>query len=161
MADVVSKPPNGTPLTPGTSTPGVTRRSFGGVGRNVAEGVARVLGARLGGTGCADSSGGANVTLVSVVGADDAGKALVAGCEEAGVKAEATVEVGGTGRDQAGTASYVAVLGGETVVVWRLPASSMLEALTWKTRAVVTPFPALLFPVLVLLRKATAIWWRR
>lgn len=124
VADIVSKPPNGTPLTPATSTPGVTRQSFGGVGRNVAEGIARVLGGRLGGTGeagasrsCTDSSGGADVTLVSVVGQDDAGKALVAGCEEAGVKAAATVEVGGSGRDQPGTASYVAMLGGETAVV--------------------------------------------
>lgn len=123
VADTVSKPPNGTALIPGTSTPGVTRQSFGGVGRNVAEGVARVLRARLGGMGAAggslsgvDSGGGADVTLVSVVGADDAGKALVAGCEEAGVMAEATVEVGGSGRDQAGTASYVAMLDGETVV---------------------------------------------
>ena len=120
VADIVSKPPNGTPLIPGTSTPGVTRQSFGGVGRNVAEAVARVLGARLGGTGAAGEShgyidGGVDVTLVSVVGADDAGKALVASCREAGVKAEATVEVGGSGGDQAGTASYVAMLGGETI----------------------------------------------
>lgn len=124
VADIVSKPPNGAPLTPGTSTPGVTRQSSGGVGRNVAEGVARVLRVRQSGTStasdeslsCTDSSG-AVVTLVSVVGADDAGKALVAGCEEAGVQAEATVEVGGSDGNQAGTASYVAVLDGETVQV--------------------------------------------
>lgn len=171
VADIVSKPPNGTPLIPGTSTPGVTRQSFGGVGRNVAEGVARVLRARLGGTGaagesrsCTDGSGGADVTLVSVVGADDAGKALVASCEEAGVKAEATVEVGGTGRDQAGTASYVAMLGGETVVCGAVVASSGIAVaggLDSEGKAVCDPCPALLLSVLARLRKVTATWWRR
>ena len=130
VADIVSKPPPGNPLAPGTSTPGVTRQSFGGVGRNVAEGIARAFPTRRGGSATSDESptgsathgsgadgvSGVDVTLVSVVGADDAGKALVAGCEEAGVRAEATVKVGG-GRDQAGTASYVAMLDGEIEVV--------------------------------------------
>lgn len=97
------------------------------MGRNVAEGIARAFLARRSrsasadesggcarGSGAADDVAGVDVTLVSVVGEDDAGKALVAGCEDAGIRAEGTVEVGGGGgRDQAGTASYVAMLDGE------------------------------------------------
>lgn len=123
MADTVSKPYPGTALSPGTSNPGETRQSFGGVGRNVAEGVARVLlghqslvgapdcdggggsssgssggcGGNVGGGG--GGSGAAGVTLVAVVGEDVVGRALVAGCEDVGVSAETTVEVvSGTGR---------------------------------------------------------------
>lgn len=147
VADIVSKPPTGTALTPGTSTPGETRQSFGGVGRNVAEGVARVLLARrgdkvaagIGSSNNTDLSGsGAVVTLASVVGADDAGKGLVAGCEEVGVNAEATVEVGcssgavhdGGGGDKAGTASYVAVLGGDGDLVAAVADMRILERMT-------------------------------
>ncbi|CAM9666376.1 unnamed protein product [Ectocarpus sp. 6 AP-2014] len=142
VADIVSKPPTGTALTPGTSTPGETRQSFGGVGRNVAEGVARVLLARRGdnvamGIDSSSDGSGAVVTLASVVGADEPGKGLVAGCEEAGVNAEATVEVGCSsgagndgGSDNAGTASYVAVLGGDGDLVAAVADMRVLERMT-------------------------------
>lgn len=142
VADIVSKPPTGTALTPGTSTPGETRQSFGGVGRNVAEGVARVLLSRrsdkvAAGVGSSGNGSGAVVTLASVVGADEAGKGLVAGCEGAGVNAEATVEVGcssgagdGGGSDKARTASYVAVLGGDGDLVAAVADMRVLERMT-------------------------------
>lgn len=141
----------------------------------MAEGVARVMGARPGGEGpagkalsCTDGSGGADVTLVSVVGADGAGKALVAGCEEAGVKAQATVEMGGSSRDEAGTASYVAMLGGEAVagVVVRMYVALLLRE-NWSSPGKNTLFypcpraPCFRRPFPVLLRKAMAIWWQR
>lgn len=151
MADIVSKPLTGTSLTPGTSTPGETRQSFGGVGRNVAEGIARLLLARRNVRALSEIEGsstdmsrgdgcdGADVTLVSAVGADSAGKALVDGCQEAGVNAEMTVEVGypgdldddsGSGRDQAGTASYVAMLGCDGDLVAAVADMRVLERMT-------------------------------
>lgn len=151
MADIVSKPAAGTALTPGTSTPGETRQSFGGVGRNVAEGVARVLGVtgrQIADEDDRDSSGSisstdrASVTLVSAVGADDAGKALVASCEEGGVDATETVEVGGHpgqargggddggGGQGAGTASYVAMLGDDGDLVAAVADMRIFERMT-------------------------------
>lgn len=155
MADIISKPLAGTLLTPGTSTPGETRQSFGGVGRNVAEGIARVLLARQRSSAQAlpeakpsssiirDGNGGsdgADVTLVSAVGADSAGKALVNGCHEAGVNAKSTVEVGypsdmdgksgSSGRNQAGTASYVAMLGCDGDLVAAVADMRVLERMT-------------------------------
>lgn len=156
VADIISKPLAGTLLTPGTSTPGETRQSFGGVGRNVAEGIARVLLARQRSSARAlseatpssstnmgdgeDCSDRADVTLVSAVGADSAGKALVNGCHEAGVNAESTVEVGypsdkdgnsdSSGRDQAGTASYVAMLGCDGDLVAAVADMRVLERMT-------------------------------
>jgi len=54
----------------GTSNPVTSRRSFGGVARNVAESLARL---------------GARVRLISAIGADDAGRALSGGLAEAGI----------------------------------------------------------------------------
>lgn len=161
VADIVSKPYPGTALRLGTSNPGETRQSFGGVGRNVAEGVARVLLGRQrlmdrgsGGNGSSGSSGGsvgssgrggdsgngvAGVTLVAAVGADDVGRALVAGCEDVGVNAEATVEVvSGTGRGggedggelNPGTASYVAILGDDGDLVTAVADMRVMERMT-------------------------------
>lgn len=159
VADIVSKPYPGTPLSPGTSNPGETRQSFGGVGRNVAEGVARVLLVRqslMGATDCdsggssSDSSSGngsgggggsgvADVTLVAAVGEDDVGRALVAGCEDVGVSAQATVEVvSGTGQGGRvvgselcpGTASYVAILGDDGDLVTAVADMRVMEEMT-------------------------------
>lgn len=105
VADTVAMPCPGAMLTLATSTPGQARQSFGGVGRNIAEGVARVLGnsGRVHGadpdakTPSRDHRGdgkGAEVTLVSVVGADEAGRAIVKDCEGAGVRTVATAHVG-------------------------------------------------------------------
>lgn len=162
VADIVSKPYPGTALTLGTSNPGETRQSFGGVGRNVAEGVARVLLGRpslndrgggggsgssgnsrgsvgSNGSGGGSGSGVADVTLVAAVGADDVGRALIAGCEDAGVNAEATVEVvSGTGRGggtdggelNPGTASYVAILGDDGDLVTAVADMRVMERMT-------------------------------
>lgn len=161
VADIVSKPYPGTSLSPGTSNPGETRQSFGGVGRNVAEGVARVLLVRqnlMGATDCdgggaggsSDSSSGngggggggsgvADVTLVAAVGEDDVGRALVAGCEDVGVSAEATVEVvSATGQGNRavgselspGTASYVAILGDDGDLVTAVADMRVMEEVT-------------------------------
>lgn len=59
---------------------------------------------------------------MSVVGADDAGRALVAGCKEVGVTARAMINVGGKKLIDGGggdyrTASYVGVLGGNGELV--------------------------------------------
>lgn len=157
VADIVSKPYPGTALSPGTSNPGETRQSFGGVGRNVAEGIARVLLGRQGLMGATDCDGGssssgsssgsdggggngvADVTLVAAVGADDVGRALVAGCEDVGVSAEATVEVvSGTGQGgraggsevNAGTASYVAILGDDGDLVTAVADMRVMDRMT-------------------------------
>lgn len=134
VADIISKPYSGSVLTPGTSTPGVTRHSFGGVGRNVAEGLAILLLAR-GETQAAggNDSSDCEITLVSAVGADDAGRALVAGCEQVGVSAQATVEVGldaERGGGGPGTASYVAMLGGDGELVAAVADMRVLETMT-------------------------------
>ena len=81
----------------GSSNPGSVTTSPGGVGRNVAENLARL---------------GRRVELVSVVGADDAGERVLAASEAAGVGCEHVRR----GREPTG--SYVAVLDerGELVV---------------------------------------------
>lgn len=135
MVDTVSRPEPGCALTPGTSTPGETQRSFGGVGRNVAEGLARLL--LLSSSARPDGSDkAAEITLVAAVGADDAGRALVNACEEAGVCARDTVEVGSEGHrhalaeTEAGTASYVAVLGGDGDLVAAVADMRVMERMT-------------------------------
>lgn len=44
VVDIVARPRQGSILAPGTSTPGEARQNYGGVGRNVAEALARLLG---------------------------------------------------------------------------------------------------------------------
>lgn len=146
VVDTVSRPEPGCALTPGTSTPGETQQSFGGVGRNVAEGLARLLllssSARPDGKEVDENEErdgrdrGAEITLVAAVGADDAGRALVNACEEAGVCARDTVEVGSEGDHnrltvtEAGTASYVAVLGGDGDLVAAVADMRVMERMT-------------------------------
>ena len=139
VADIVSKPRPGSALTPGTSNPGETRRSFGGVGRNVAEGLARLLQMPLvppSEEGVERNEGndgmGGDITLVSAVGADDAGRALVAACEKAGVSALGTVEVAPPADedDRVGTASYVAVLGGDGDLVAAVADMRVMDRMT-------------------------------
>ncbi|CAK0818203.1 unnamed protein product [Prorocentrum cordatum] len=80
-----------------TSVPGEARVSYGGVGRNIAEIVARLGGA---------------ASLVSAVGDDDRGAAILEACRSAGVAAGAVEVVRG-----ARTATYSALMdgGGELV----------------------------------------------
>jgi pseudouridine kinase len=86
-----------TPAVPGTSNPGTVALSLGGVGRNVAENLARL---------------GTPVRLVAAVGRDDTGERLLAETAAAGVDVEHVV------RTDEATGSYTAVLDadGELVV---------------------------------------------
>lgn len=76
------------PVRMGTSNPVVQERGFGGVARNVAEGLARL---------------GSRVALVSAVGRDESGRALVAHLAGLGIDVGAVLEGEGA------TAEYVAV----------------------------------------------------
>ncbi|WP_334175467.1 carbohydrate kinase [Pseudoxanthobacter sp.] len=78
------------PLVPGSSNPVSSARTFGGVGRNVAEVLARL---------------GIATELATVVGDDEAGRALLEALKAAGVGLARTVALPG-----ARTAEYVAVL---------------------------------------------------
>jgi pseudouridine kinase len=73
-----------------TSNPGHLRLSHGGVARNVAENLARL---------------GTEVTLISAVGEDDQGRALLSQASEAGVNVDHALEIAG-----ASTGAYLAVL---------------------------------------------------
>ena len=68
--DIVSRPKPGTLLIPLTSAPGIVTQSMGGVGRGIAEALGQA---------------GWRPLLISAVGRDLAGKALIAGCEAAGI----------------------------------------------------------------------------
>lgn len=85
------------PLRPGTSNPGTMTLSPGGVGRNVAENLARL---------------GSRVLLVAAVGSDGLGDDLLAASAEAGVDITSVLRRGVT------TGTYTAVLdsGGELSV---------------------------------------------
>ena len=96
--------------------------------------------------GCCGNEGGggggsgvAGVTLVAAVGDDLVGRALVAGCEDVGVSAEATVEVvSGAGPGSRadgsdtipGTASYVAILGDDGDLVTAVADMRVMERMT-------------------------------
>lgn len=97
------------PIRPGTSNPVVPGRSWGGVARNVCEALARL---------------GARASLVSVVGDDEAGRALVAELRALGVETQG-VRV----RKGAATAEYVAVLEPDGTLQVGLAAMGLLDAL--------------------------------
>jgi pseudouridine kinase len=90
------------PSVGGTSNPGSASSSFGGVARNVAEGLAGLL-----------AGAGPTVELVSAVGDDPAGAALLADLRRCGVSSEHVQVVPGEA-----TAQYVAVLepGGDLTI---------------------------------------------
>jgi len=77
-------------LRPGTSNPAQIRSSFGGVARNVAENLARL---------------GQPVSLITVVGEDEAGDQLLKVLEHAGVDTSPVLRV-----DQHNTSSYLGVI---------------------------------------------------
>jgi pseudouridine kinase len=78
------------PIQAGTSTPGAIRLSVGGVGRNIAENLARL---------------GERVVLLSAVGDDDSGRHILQQAAECGIDAS-HVLLSGSHR----TASYMAIL---------------------------------------------------
>eukprot|EP01046_Picozoa_sp_COSAG06_P031018 COSAG06_NODE_2989_length_5984_cov_4.027698_2_plen_445_part_00 len=71
--DIVSRPKLGTPLIPLTSSPGIVTQSMGGVARGIAEALGQAEWHPL---------------LISAVGSDLAGEALIVGCEAAGIATE-------------------------------------------------------------------------
>jgi pseudouridine kinase len=91
-----------------TSNPGVVLRSAGGVGRNVAENIARL---------------GTEVSLVAAVGTDPAGDEVLAATASAGV------DVSGVARVAAPTGTYVAVLDADGELVVAVSDMAATEAL--------------------------------
>lgn len=86
------------PLAMGTSNPASAIESFGGVARNIAENLARL---------------GAAVSLITAVGNDTAGRALLAHAQETGIDTRGALRL-----DDAGSGTYTAVLdaGGQMAV---------------------------------------------
>lgn len=95
---------------PGTSMPGVTSQSPGGVARNVAENLARL---------------GVSAALVSVVGLDSLGDALLRETAAAGVDVSGVLRVPG-----AATGSYTAVLSADGELLLAVAAMDVMEHLT-------------------------------
>ena len=95
---------------PGTSNPGVTSQSPGGVARNVAENLARL---------------GVAAHLVSAVGDDALGEALLRGTVAAGVDVSGVLRVPG-----AATGSYTAVLDADGELLLAVAAMDVMERLT-------------------------------
>lgn len=98
------------PLVSGTSNPGVTSQSPGGVARNVAENLARL---------------GVAVRLLTAVGQDAMGDTLLRETAAAGVDVSAAVRVDGQS-----TGSYTAVLNAEGELLVAVAAMDVMEALT-------------------------------
>jgi pseudouridine kinase len=97
-------------LIPGTSNPATTTQSFGGVARNVAETLARLQ---------------KSVALVTLVGDDEAGRAIDAHMSALGVDMRQT----GVSPSHA-TADYTAVLDGSGELHLGLAAMDIFEAIT-------------------------------
>jgi pseudouridine kinase len=95
------------PAVPRTSNPATAASSHGGVARNVAENLARL---------------GVPVRLCSLVGDDDAGRAVRARLEACGAGVEAVAELAG-----ASTARYIAVLDPAGELVIGVAAMEVLE----------------------------------
>lgn len=97
VLDVTARPSPGQPLRRGSSTPGRVIQTPGGVGRNIAEGILRV-----------SPPGAAPPLLISAVGDDLAGRALVGAWTDLGGSSDAIRVVGG-----ASTPVVAAVLDGD------------------------------------------------
>lgn len=95
---------------PGTSNPGVTVQAPGGVGRNVAENLARL---------------GVPVALISVVGRDALGDELLRGTEAAGVDVRGVLRAPGVA-----TGTYTAVLDASGELLVAVAAMEAMDALT-------------------------------
>lgn len=107
-ANVDVKARSDAPVTPGTSNPGSASMRPGGVGRNVAENLARL---------------GTRTHLVSVVGRDPLGETLLAQTAAAGVRVEHVL------RTDQPTGSYTAVLDADGELVVAVAAMAALEGL--------------------------------
>lgn len=91
------------------STPGSVTSCAGGVGRNIAEGLARL---------------GIHTTLVTVVADDDAGRQLLSHCEAAGIKSTVVVSIDGYN-----TPSYVSILADDGGLLYAVNDMQMMERL--------------------------------
>jgi pseudouridine kinase len=98
------------PLQPGTSNPVTSRRSFGGVARNVAETLARL---------------GAPSSLVSVVGDDENGHSLVRHLQTAGVDTTRVLMTSGYA-----TAEYAAILNEDNELALGIADMEILDTIT-------------------------------
>lgn len=98
------------PVIAGTSNPVTGRRAFGGVARNVAESLARL---------------GANVGLVSILGEDEAGEALLRDLDRLGIDATGMART-----SEKSTAEYVAVIGPAGDLVLGLADMEIFDLLT-------------------------------
>jgi pseudouridine kinase len=108
-ANVDVKARSAAALVPATSNPGAVVRSPGGVGRNIAENLARL---------------GSRVSLVTAVGADAEGAWLLTETAVAGVSVRDAVRVGPS------TGSYVAVLDADGELVAGVADMAAVDALT-------------------------------
>lgn len=97
-------------LAMGTSNPASGAESFGGVARNIAENLARM---------------GAAVSLVTAVGSDSSGRALLAHAESLGIDTRGCLRL-----DDAGSGTYTAVLDGEGQMVVALADMALYDRLT-------------------------------
>ncbi len=98
------------PLVMGTSNPAHADESFGGVARNIAENLARL---------------GAPVALMTAVGSDAAGAALLAHAAETGIDTGATLKLA-----DACSGTYTAVLGGDGDMLVALADMALYDQLT-------------------------------
>jgi len=98
------------PLQSGTSIPGYVRVSVGGVGRNIAENLARL---------------GLKTTLLSAVGDDEAGRHLLTLARKSGVNVDYVL----VSRDHP-SAAYLAVLDGEGSLSVSVADMSIMEMVT-------------------------------
>jgi pseudouridine kinase len=98
------------PMRPGSSNPATARETFGGVARNVAENLARC---------------GVPVQLLTAVGQDAAGRALLDGAAHAGIDVHAVQSI-----DGALTGSYTAVLDSDGSLFVALAHMDLCEQLT-------------------------------
>ncbi|MDB5793305.1 MAG: pseudouridine-5-phosphate glycosidase [Massilia sp.] len=98
------------PLAMGSSNPASGIESFGGVARNIAENLARM---------------GAPVSLVTAVGNDSSGRALLAHAESAGIDTRGSLRL-----DDAGSGTYTAVLDADGQMVVALADMALYDRIT-------------------------------
>lgn len=101
VIDQVSSPEAGVGLVLGTSNPGSTVQSFGGVGRNVAEAIALQL--------SVEGNNTDGVSIVSAVGDDTYGDSIIRHSQRLGIDTSRVLKVGGGSDSRHRTASYTAV----------------------------------------------------
>jgi pseudouridine kinase len=127
------------PLVMGTSNPAAADESFGGVARNIAENLARL---------------GAPVALMTAVGSDAAGAALLVHAQDAGIDTGATLRL-----QDASSGTYTAVLDGGGDMLVALADMALYDALTpdWlATRAALRAHAAMVVADLNLPRATVA-----